>query len=94
MFITRGTTSIELRFAAQLLLRGRSLFNRSSMLTVRVRPVSISLALSGGFNVRYTYRLALSRLAARLHFRLLFLIVAFFVFDWEKHTSLHNGCQA
>jgi beta-xylosidase len=40
LIVTRGTTSIEQHFAAQLLSRGRSSINRSSLLTVRFRPVS------------------------------------------------------
>ncbi|HET7637947.1 MAG TPA: hypothetical protein VFK47_04325, partial [Ktedonobacteraceae bacterium] len=40
-------------------------------------PVSLSLTLSGGFNAVNAYRLALSRLAVRLHQRLLILISAF-----------------
>ncbi|HEX6481454.1 MAG TPA: hypothetical protein VF043_21655 [Ktedonobacteraceae bacterium] len=38
--MTRGTTSIEPHFTAQLLSHGRSSFNRSSSLTARSRPVS------------------------------------------------------
>jgi len=56
-------------------------------ITVRYRPACDSPALSGGFDGRYIYRLALPRLAAWPRFRLLVLIDAFFVFDWVKNTS-------
>lgn len=45
-------------------------------------PASFSLALSGGFNARFVYRLPLSRLAAQPSARLLVLIDALYdMFD-------------
>jgi hypothetical protein len=74
-------------------LRGRSSFNRPSLLTVRFRP-AFSLALSGGFDVRCIYRLPLSRLAARLRLRLLILIGAFSVFNWLCLEYIMSGSMS
>jgi len=55
------------------------------------RSVFYILTLSGGFNVVIVYRLALSRLAIRLHHRLLFLINALSIFYW-LYPEYTNVC--